>query len=857
MAISFNETFYLEQKLAQLQAAGEAGFETTADVQEAFATAGLTAEAHYLQHGVSEGLNPSADFDTNVYLDSKLAQLSAAGGFENITTREELATFLKDSGLSPLEHYNQHGAAEGVSPSAEFNAQAYLANKLADLQANDTDGTYADWTTDELLAFFNDNGLTPLDHYTQFGRVENISPLPVEEGSELTEALATLKSAQDAKAEFLFNYAQDPEVEGEEAPAVDADVTGALTAAAQNVEDLLVDVAAGNQFVESSTAVRAAMIADQQEANAEALTKAQANLEKAQADVAQVTGLTQAVNNLKAAQEAEKEAGEAVTEARATLNSTVASYNTFNDAAPIAAVNADGTVDGLIELNAKGNLVLVAGVSEEDNKGITAVLNASIAKEEADAALVDAQEATGAAQDVVDNLDLSEAAVAKLGEVAAAMTVVELAEGELPSPGQIQSEIAGLEALVATAEASVGDTTAAQLQADADAAVAADAFDVTGSVYADYAGALAADVVTLQGELTAATTAVTNFDALLAAYSSALSTYNADTSVAQSQTDLVTAYDNLRAGFTIEPAPTDVATSANADATIATTEDAAAIAAADADTQGAAAVEVSSLDSAVVTAQANLDVATEADALDALITASSFADFDAALTADATQLQVDADAAVAAEGDVAAAQQNLADFEALVGQYNTLADENPLLTALTNAENAISNDAETGIQDQIDALAEAVTDLQEAQGDVAELQSLNDAIDAAEKTFTDNDYLVPVTLEEGANLATADSDIFLAGEAGASTIANFGLLGEDSLFIGSDYTLNTGDIETDGDNSVLEVFMTQDGANTIISLETEVFGSNSTDAEQTITLTGVSVDQLNFEGGLVTIVEVA
>jgi len=92
MAISFNETFYLEQKLAQLQAAGEAGFETTADVQEAFAAAGLTAEAHYLQYGASEGLNPSADFDTNVYLDSKLAQLSTAGGFENITTREALAT---------------------------------------------------------------------------------------------------------------------------------------------------------------------------------------------------------------------------------------------------------------------------------------------------------------------------------------------------------------------------------------------------------------------------------------------------------------------------------------------------------------------------------------------------------------------------------------------------------------------------------------------------------------------------------------------------------------------------------------------------------------------------------------------
>ncbi|QJQ96038.1 MULTISPECIES: hypothetical protein [Halomonadaceae] len=61
-----------------------------------------------------------------------------------------------------------------MSPSAEFNAQAYLDNKLAQLQENDTDGTYAEWTTADLLAFFTENGLTPLSHYNQFGRATKV-----------------------------------------------------------------------------------------------------------------------------------------------------------------------------------------------------------------------------------------------------------------------------------------------------------------------------------------------------------------------------------------------------------------------------------------------------------------------------------------------------------------------------------------------------------------------------------------------------------------------------------------------------------------------------------------------------------
>jgi len=383
MAISFNETFYLEQKLAQLQAAGEAGFETTADVQEAFAAAGLTAEAHYLQYGASEGLNPSADFDTNVYLDSKLAQLSTAGGFENITTREALATFLKDSGFSPLEHYNQHGAAEGVSPSAEFNAQAYLANKLADLQANDTDGTYADWTTDTLLAFFNDNGLTPLDHYTQFGRVENISPLPVEETSELTEALEGLLTAQANKVAFLEDEAAKVEAVADKLgndptpEQIEAAVGAVLDDTISAVNNL---TAVGDISKARSDAYNQAIIDEQQSVNAERLVDAEAA-------AAKVEGLTTAVNAVLTAEAATKAAAEAQEETEADALGATAKFGSQNSgtatyAAPTAGetdkanvVALDGT--NVISTDAEGKLIITeAGEALEGIDALFAAIQA-------------------------------------------------------------------------------------------------------------------------------------------------------------------------------------------------------------------------------------------------------------------------------------------------------------------------------------------------------------------------------------------------------------------------------------------------------------------------------------------------
>ncbi|PHR01763.1 MAG: hypothetical protein COB32_09900 [Halomonas sp.] len=254
MAISFNEAYYLEQKLAQLQQAGETGFESTADVQAAFAASGLTAEQHYNQFGTAEGLNPSPEFNTDVYLNQKLAQLQADGeeGFE--TTADVLAAF-QNAGLSPLEHYNQFGAFEAISPNNDFNAEFYLEQKLAQLQEAGETGFE---TTDDVLAAFQAAGLSPLDHYNQFGAFEALSPsnafnteryladklaqLQADEataeewaGQTTADLLASFQSAGLTPLEHFQQYGQD---EGLVAQPVTPILTLADAVAAQEAGEL-------------------------------------------------------------------------------------------------------------------------------------------------------------------------------------------------------------------------------------------------------------------------------------------------------------------------------------------------------------------------------------------------------------------------------------------------------------------------------------------------------------------------------------------------------------------------------------------------------------------------------------------
>jgi len=188
-------------------------------------------------------------------------------------------------------------------------------------------------------------------------------------------------------------------------------------------------------------------------------------------------------------------------------------------------------------------------------------------------------------------------------------------------------------------------------------------------------------------------------------------------------------------------------------------------------------------------------------------------------------------------------------YDALKSAIQNFLDENTpaKANAVAAADEAINGDE--GIQAKIDALAEAVEYLQAAKALETELAALVEARDAALADFEANDYLEPVMLSTN-KFGTTGSDIFVF-DGEAVSVSSFGRSGDDVLFVGSGYTLNEGKLSA-GNDAALEVFFNQKGNNAEIIIETKAYGSDSGDTK-VITLTGVNVEDLTFENGIITL----
>lgn len=190
--------------------------------------------------------------------------------------------------------------------------------------------------------------------------------------------------------------------------------------------------------------------------------------------------------------------------------------------------------------------------------------------------------------------------------------------------------------------------------------------------------------------------------------------------------------------------------------------------------------------------------------------------------------------------------------KALKDAIQNFLDENTskLADNVAAADEAINGD--DGVQARIDALAEAVEYLTAAKALETELASLVEARDAALADFEANDYLEPVMLDAN-KFGTTGSDIFVF-DGEVASISSFGRSGDDVLFVGSGYTLNEGKT-TAGNNAVLEVFFNQKGNNAEIIIETEAYGSDLAAGAgvKVITLTGVNIEDLTFENGIITL----
>ncbi|QQN75457.1 hypothetical protein [Croceicoccus sp. YJ47] len=164
---------------------------------------------------------------------------------------------------------------------------------------------------------------------------------------------------------------------------------------------------------------------------------------------------------------------------------------------------------------------------------------------------------------------------------------------------------------------------------------------------------------------------------------------------------------------------------------------------------------------------------------------------------------------------------------------------------LENAEN---------LQDARAELAQDVADAQDLADTLDDLQDdVSDAIDAIE----DLGFEAPQTVDDmSLTSGTAENDIFVLATGdgtGSATIDDFGAEGDDVLFIGGNtYTVVNIDADVDVSNTdvgnvgVLEVFVQQDGDNTIMYFEDETFsGSASNNSFQGFTLTLNDVDASN------------
>jgi spore coat protein CotF len=265
--------------------------------------------------------------------------------------------------------------------------------------------------------------------------------------------------------------------------------------------------------------------------------------------------------------------------------------------------------------------------------------------------------------------------------------------------------------------------------------------------------------------------------------------------------------------------------------------------------QDAAQLQVNHLD--VSSANSNAEVTTLVTVSDQI---RALGDITLAATAKATEAQIADEMAIltakaTAEGATGPANTNLTNFTNAVDAYHTAAEANPLVDALTLAKGHVTTAAET-----ITTFTEDLAALKVAQSNADQLAGYNAQVTAAQDLFTAHDFNLVNNVAGTTNIGTSSSDVYVVGSSDA-TIALFGLQGTDSLYIGKGYTVNTAGTDK-GNDAVLEAFIVSanSGADTEIVLETKVFGSNSADAEITITLTGVKAADVHLDAnGIITL----
>lgn len=145
-------------------------------MKAAFNEAGFTPYEHFEKFGnsVDENISPTSQFDINFYLAAKSLELNdrVYQGKSDWTPEKVMQAF-KDAGITAWDHYQQFGFMEDIAPNENFDSGKYFLAKVAELNSTNYEGR-SDWTVAEVKQAFKDAGLTPVEHYAEYGKAENV-----------------------------------------------------------------------------------------------------------------------------------------------------------------------------------------------------------------------------------------------------------------------------------------------------------------------------------------------------------------------------------------------------------------------------------------------------------------------------------------------------------------------------------------------------------------------------------------------------------------------------------------------------------------------------------------------------------
>jgi len=113
----------------------------------------------------------SSWFDQSYYLSAKAAynNAHAVGGLTTWTPASVQASFAS-AGLTPEQHYSQYGWSEALAPNAYYVESQYVTSKVNALNAGSVGGR-TNWTSSEFYSSLN--GANPFNHYLQYGAYES------------------------------------------------------------------------------------------------------------------------------------------------------------------------------------------------------------------------------------------------------------------------------------------------------------------------------------------------------------------------------------------------------------------------------------------------------------------------------------------------------------------------------------------------------------------------------------------------------------------------------------------------------------------------------------------------------------